>query len=161
MSTIFNEKCNNLYIKQNVSLHEYGNLYIKQNVSLHEYTMHKNVYDLGIVNIPKIHNYNENEQILYLEKIPNMSISDQFGTDIQKIPKRIMNEIRKTIKKIYNNKIIYIDITGYNFIFYDKKIWIIDFEHCNTSDKFIDDDNNKIFVEEFINGLNSWNNNFV
>jgi tRNA A-37 threonylcarbamoyl transferase component Bud32 len=90
-----------------------------------------------------------------------MSISDQFGTDISKIPKKIMNEIRETIKKIYDENIIYIDITGYNFIFYKKKIWIIDFEHCNTSDKFSIDDDNKLFVEDFINGLNKWNENFL
>ena len=125
--------------------------YTKHNVTKHEYTMHKYAYDLHIVNIPKIISYNEQEQIMIMEKINNMNISDYYGEKAYNVPKNIFKEIRNIIKILYDNNIQYPDITGYNFIEYQDSIWIIDFEHAT----FITP-----FVVEFIDGLNSWNPDF-
>lgn len=38
---------------------------------------------------------------------------------------------------LYNHGIVYPDITGYNFIESQGKIWIIDFEHAYTVDPFV------------------------
>ena len=52
--------------------------------------------------------------------------------------------------------IIYPDITGYNFIEHDNKIWIIDFEHSffRTKDK---ENVNEKFVKKFIQNPLEWN----
>ena len=126
--------------------------YTKYNVKKHEYIMHKYVYDLHVVNIPKIISYNEKEQIMIMEKINNMNISDFYGEKSHNVPKHIFNEIRNIIKILYDNNIQYPDITGYNFIDCDNKIWIIDFEHAT----FISP-----FVVDFINGTNTWNPEFA
>ena len=125
--------------------------YTKYNVKKHEYNMHKYVYNLHIVNMPKIISYDEKEQIMVMEKINNMNISDYYGEKSHNVPTHIFKEIRHIIKTLYNNDIQYPDITGYNFIDCDNKIWIIDFEHAT----FISP-----FVVDFINGTNSWNPEF-
>jgi tRNA A-37 threonylcarbamoyl transferase component Bud32 len=54
------------------------------------------------------------------------------------------------------NNIEYPDITGYNFIEHDNKIWIIDFEHSSFINKTMKDP----FVNKFIGGSNKWNPEF-
>ena len=66
------------------------------------------------------------------------------------------DEIRTIIKALADNHIEYPDITGYNFIEYDKKIWIIDFEHSSIFKKTMKDP----FVNKFIFGSNKWNPDF-
>ena len=127
-------------------------VYIKSNVSPHEYYMHKYVYELGIVNIPKIIAYDHERRVLVIEKIKNMCISDWYGAESNKITPELFDKIRDIIKKLADNNIEYSDITGYNFIEYNNQIWIIDFEHS----KVITSKLNK-FVINFINGLNEWN----
>jgi tRNA A-37 threonylcarbamoyl transferase component Bud32 len=129
--------------------------YIKKEVSLKEYEMHKHVYSLGIVNVPKILAYDRDTKIMLMEKVNNMSISDFYGENESDITPELFKKIRKIIKTLYNNNIVYPDITGYNFIEHDKRVWIIDFEHSNFKPLLRDD-----FVVEFIDGLDSWNPEF-
>ena len=145
-NTIIN---NNYIIDNNFN---YNMFYIKHNVSLHEYKMHKHVYDLGIVNIPEIINYNEYTKELTLRKIDNMNISDCYGDMPRKVGRDLLDNIREIIKTLYDNNIIYPDITGYNFIEYENKLWIIDFEHAYFKTK-----QKNLFVERFLKGSNRWN----
>ena len=129
--------------------------YIKHNVSLKEYEMHKHVYSLGIVKTPKILAYDKDTQIMLMEKINHMNVADFYGDkDIDTSPE-LFQKIRDIIKTLYENNIVYPDITGYNFIEYNNEIWIIDFEHSNFKPLLKDD-----FVLEFINGSNKWNPRF-
>jgi serine/threonine-protein kinase RIO1 len=57
----------------------------------------------------------------------------------------LFTKIRKVIRFLYDNYIIYPDITGYNFIEHAGKLWIIDFEHSDFKTQ-----QKNIFVEEFI-----------
>ena len=129
--------------------------YIKKEVSLKEYEMHKHVYSLGIVNVPKILAYDRDTKIMLMEKVNNMSISDFYGEIESDITPELFKKIRKIIKTLYNNNIVYPDITGYNFIEHENRVWIIDFEHSNFKPLLRDD-----FVVEFIGGLDSWNPEF-
>lgn len=136
------------------------NIYIKHNVSLHEYNMHTYIYNLGLLNVPKIINYNPKNKIMVMNKINHMNISDYYGDNILSVPNNIISTIRQIIKTLKNNHIIYPDITGYNFIEYQNKIWIIDFEHS-----YFDFNNGTInkneFVDDFINGsIKEWNPDF-
>ena len=79
------------------------------------------------------------------------------GENIINFSNNLIKEIRNIIKILYDNNIEYPDITGYNFIEIDNKLWIIDFEHASLIQ------NNKLkdsFVIKFINGLNKWNPRF-
>jgi tRNA A-37 threonylcarbamoyl transferase component Bud32 len=129
--------------------------YIKHQVSLKEYEMHKHVHSLGIVNIPKILSYDRDTQVMLMERVNYMNVSDYYGEKATDITSELFQKIRKIIKTLYDNNIVYPDITGYNFIEYDNRIWIIDFEHSNFKPLLTDD-----FVVKFINGLDKWNPRF-
>ena len=68
-----------------------------------------------------------------------------------------MKKIQKIVKTLYDNNIVYPDITGYNFIEVDGKVWIIDFEHAEFKPLVTDEDEH---VKLFINGYNEWNPEF-
>ena len=130
--------------------------YTKINVKEHEYKMHKHVYDLHIVNTPKIISYDKKTKTMVMEKVNNMNLSDMYGENDTDIDEYYYDEIRTIIKTLAENNIEYPDITGYNFIEFDKKIWIIDFEHSSIFKKCMKDP----FVVKFINGTNKWNPEF-
>jgi tRNA A-37 threonylcarbamoyl transferase component Bud32 len=134
-------------------------MFIKENVSLHEYKMHTYAYNLGLINVPKIYDYNEETKVLKMQKIPSLCLSDYYGEDPTNISAELFNEIRNIIKILYDNNIEYPDITGYNFIKQNNKIWIIDFGHASFN-PYINTNLNDPFIDKFIKGYNSWNLNF-
>jgi tRNA A-37 threonylcarbamoyl transferase component Bud32 len=139
---------------------ESNKCFIKHNVESHEYKMHNLVYNMGIVNVPKIYKYDKKNKILYMQKLHNMSVSDYYGENNADISSELFENIRNIIALLHEKNIIYPDITGYNFVKYNSKLWIIDFEHANHALSLKENDENKIFVETFLNGLNEWNPNF-
>ena len=128
--------------------------YTKYGVKQHEYDVHKYVYNLKLekVNVPKIISYDKQKEIMVMHKINAMNLSDMFGEKSSDIDEYYFDEIRTIIKTLSDNGIEYPDITGYNFIEYDNKIWIIDFEHAHIHDNFVD---------KFIQGRNKWNPRFA
>jgi tRNA A-37 threonylcarbamoyl transferase component Bud32 len=131
--------------------------YTKENVSLCEYKIHKYVYNLKIVNIPKIKSYNRKTKQLKMVRVGTMSLSDYYGETEEHISEDLFGKIRNIIKTLYDHDILYIDITGYNFIENDNKLWIIDFEHATYNHPRKTD----VFVEKFLEGHNGWNPEFV
>ena len=131
--------------------------YTKENVSLCEYKIHKYVYNLDIVNVPKIKSYNKKTKKLKMVRVGTMSVSDYYGETAEHISDELFAKIRNIIQTLYDNDILYIDITGYNFIENDNKLWIIDFEHATYNHPRKTDQ----FVEKFLEGHNGWNPEFV
>jgi tRNA A-37 threonylcarbamoyl transferase component Bud32 len=131
--------------------------YTKENVSLCEYKIHKYVYNLNIVNVPKIKSYNRKTKQMKMVRVGTMSLSDYYGETAEHIHEDLFARIRNIIQTLYDNDILYIDITGYNFIENDNKLWIIDFEHATYNHPRKTDE----FVEKFLEGHNGWNPEFV
>jgi tRNA A-37 threonylcarbamoyl transferase component Bud32 len=121
---------------------------------MHEYIYNLSLSSNGILNVPKINDYDVNTKTMTMENIPHMCVSDFYGEDSENISPELFKEIRKVIRFLYENHIMYPDITGYNFIEYEKKLWIIDFEHSDF-EKY----KKNIFVEEFVHNdkFNKWN----
>ncbi len=149
-------------------------LFIKEKVSLREYKIYKYLNDMNLHFIPKLYRYNKKTQSLTTQKIIGLCVADFYGESFKSVPKQIISQIRDIIQELYNNGIMYPDITGYNFIV-DKhsKVWIIDFEHCfyinpyqNLEDNILCDDiidkNEHIhFIQKFLfNDENNWNTYF-
>ena len=130
--------------------------YTKEHVSLQEYKIHAYVYDLQIVNIPKIIHYDKKTKQMKMVRVGTMNVSDFYGANAEDIHQELFDKIRSVIQTLYDHKILYIDITGYNFIECGNKLWIIDFEHANYNVKR----KNK-FVEKFLAGANEWNPEFI
>ena len=118
--------------------------------------MFMHIYKLNKFNMPKPIDYNESTNTFTMQRIPEMNISDMYGESSKKISKKIFNEIRDIVKNLYDNGVIYPDITGYNFIEWDNKIWIFDFGDAYFKEGNID----SLFVNKFILGHNGWNPDF-
>lgn len=143
-------------------MNEKKNVYIKKNVSFHEYNMHKIIYQLSInsklFSVPEIVDYNSTKKIMTMIKVEADNISNNYGETLKDIPKNIIKQIKQIIKFLKTNGIIYPDITGYNFIYDKEKIWLIDFEH-SYFDGF--EERNDPFIKWFIQSGNEWNPNFI
>ena len=110
-------------------------IHIKQNVSQEEYNMYVHVYNLNIVNIPQPISYDADHRVMTTQLINELNISDLYGEYAHLVPDAIWQEIVNTIQTLMENNIQYPDITGYNFIWYRERIWIIDFEHAEDTAK--------------------------
>jgi tRNA A-37 threonylcarbamoyl transferase component Bud32 len=132
--------------------------YTKYNVNPSEFHIQDIIYNMNIVNIPKPYTYDPDLQTFTMRKIPEMSVSDMYGEKFSDVPDYITKQIRNIISTLYYHGIEYPDITGYNFIEYQNKIWIIDFEHASFNSK---PDTYDPFILEFINGRNEWNPNYT
>ena len=131
--------------------------HVKHNVSYGEYAIHTMVFNMGCFNVPKIYSYDSIEKKATMQKLNGMSISDMYGENIENVPQHIINQIRDIILKLYLANIYYPDITGYNFMYINDKIWIYDFGDAFCSGKIPTNIN---FIREFINGKNEWNPEF-
>jgi len=162
------EKLNNPFITktnldfnkmESTKINEHNNqVYLKSNVDFHEFNMHNYIWNLGIVNVPRIISYDKTNKTLQMEKIPELSVSDMYGESYSDVPETITEQIRKIIQTLKSHNIIYPDITGYNFIEHDGEIWIIDWEHAYFG---FGSAQSNWFVDEFIAGYKSWNPDFA
>lgn len=132
--------------------------FTKHFVAESEVFIHNSVYDLNVINIPKIYKYDKKKGILTMNNIPALNISDMYGEDFSNVPTYITDEIRNIISTLYIHGIEYPDITGYNFIEYKNKIWIIDFEHAKYNSDYSSYDP---FIIDFINGEKNWNPSYA
>ena len=91
-----------------------------------------------------------------MEKIPEMCIADMYGENIRTMPKHIMKEIYTILYRLYHEcDIEYLDVTPYNFIEYNGKVWVIDFGDAKPVKK------NWYLQEVFENELIlTWNQEF-
>jgi len=144
--------------ESNIEISNSVSVYTKQNVEEHEYTMQMYVYNLKLtnINVPKIISYDKTTKVMIMEKIDSLNLSDMHGENARDLDEYYFDEIRTIITTLADNKVEYPDITGYNFIEYNKKIWIIDFEHASIFEKKMKDP----FVNKFISGSNKWNPRF-
>lgn len=132
--------------------------YIKPKVEKHEYMMHKYLYKLDILNIPKAVYYDKSSKTMVLARVNGMSISDMYGEDISNVPDDVYVKVVEIMRILILFNVCYPDFTGYNFMIDNKnrlKIWIIDFEHAYCKE-YIDDN----FVKYVIDGGKKWNKEF-
>jgi len=134
------------------------NVYVKKNVSHKEYFMQKYVYQLNIVNVPEIIEYDDKGMIMIMKKVDNNNLSHNYGDKATDIPDELFDQVVKIVRKLVLHKVEYPDLTGYNFIEdSDGKVWIIDFEHSSLmSSNQIDN----IHIQNICNGDKVWNPDF-
>jgi len=138
------------------------NTFIKSEVTFHEYQMYHYVDSLHLDFVPKLLSYNEKSHTLQMQRVDGMSLSDMFGEKIESIPENILEECRIIVSTLYDQYIVYPDITGYNFIIENKteKIYLVDFEHSFFRGYSSYNEHNE-FVQQFIKGKRSWNPYFA
>ena len=134
------------------------NVYVKKYVSHKEYFMQKYVYQLNIVNVPEIIEYDDKGMIMIMKKVDNNNLSHNYGDKATDIPDELFDQVVKIVRKLVLHKVEYPDLTGYNFIEdSDGKVWIIDFEHSSLmTSNHIDN----IHIQNICNGDKVWNPDF-
>ena len=84
---------------------------------------------------PKIIN-TDYKTYIDMEDVGQMCIADMYGDQIEDIPKQYKYEIYQILSRLYLEcNIEYIDVTPYNFIEKDGKLWIIDFGDARQAPK--------------------------
>ena len=132
--------------------------YIKYQVSDKEHFIQQYVYQLNIVNVPKIIYYDEESKIMIMKKVEGMNLSDQYGDDATDIPNEIFEQVVKIVRNLVLHNIEYPDLTGYNFVEdCDGKVGIIDFEHSNM---MTTKEVTNIHIRNICNGCKEWNPEF-
>jgi tRNA A-37 threonylcarbamoyl transferase component Bud32 len=104
---------------------------------------------------PKVYNVIKNcdHWILEMEELDGTTLAEEYGEDPEDIPDWIWEEIRFALILLFEENIQYRDITPYNFMRVDEKIFVIDF-----GDAYYHDDSEvNWFLQEFFDGENSWN----
>lgn len=132
--------------------------YVKKNVNHREYFMQKYVYNLNIVNVPEIIEYNDETKTMVMHNMGNHNLSDQYGENANDVPDKLFNQVVKIVRNLVLHNIEYPDLTGYNFIEdCNGKIGIIDFEHSSLmTSKLV----NNIHIKNICNGYKKWNPDF-
>lgn len=129
---------------------------VKNNVSKHEATIQTLLCKQLHINVPKIYYYDEKNALVVMRRIPRLCLADEYGEDYDDLPDSIKDILHKQLSVLFHNNFIYNDITGYNFIYYKNKLWIIDFEHCDSNKKDSDS-----FMKDFVEGnVTGWNPDF-
>jgi len=115
----------------------------------HKYKFTPKIYDVS---------YQKDEAIITMENLNEMCIADKYGEDPKNIPKEFWDQIRKILETLLHEEgIEYIDITPYNFIEKENKIYIIDFgdAYYTTKRKGIN-----WFLQDVLDGHEGWNPDF-
>lgn len=142
-------------VKQN-TLKNLDNYFVKNNVEYNEYKIHKYVYNLHIINTPRVISYDKKTKTMIMQKINGMNVADYYGTDISNVPKHIVEEIQDVIRLLTTYNIEYPDVTGYNFILdHDEKIWIIDYGHAVYNNNITNE-----YLMEICDNFQRWNPDF-
>jgi tRNA A-37 threonylcarbamoyl transferase component Bud32 len=90
---------------------------------------------------------------IHMEDVEEEPLAHEYGDDPANIPDWIWKEIRRMVNILYEEEgIEYVDITPYNFINKNGRIYMIDFGDA----KYTDGEPNW-FLLEFLDGENSWN----
>ena len=88
-----------------------------------------------------------------MEDLEAECLADVYGEDEKDIPKWIWDEIRSMVTALMDQEgIEYVDITPYNFIEKDNRIYMIDFGDARYTEGCPN-----WFLTEFLDGENSWN----
>ena len=105
---------------------------------------------------PKIYVVKNGE--IHMENLEAPCLADVYGEDPKDIPAYIWDSIRYMLTILYEDEgIEYIDITPYNFIEKDDRVYVIDFGHAYY---YKSKEMKNWFLKEFLDGANEWNPDF-
>ena len=97
------------------------------------------------------------DDVIMMEDLEADTLYDIYGDEPSDVPDWIWDEIRTMVSTLYEEEgIEYVDITPYNFIEKDNRIYMIDFGDA----KYTAGEPNW-FLGEFLEGSDNWNPDFA
>jgi tRNA A-37 threonylcarbamoyl transferase component Bud32 len=112
---------------------------------------------------PKILNttFDDDKCVIEMEDLGDECVFDNYGDDPAVVPEDIWNKIRHILNTLLEEEAIeYVDISPYNFIEKDGKMYVVDFGDAYYSDEKIGDGYINEFLDDFLDGDNEWNPDF-
>jgi len=116
---------------------------------VHKYGFTPEIYDVDFA---------DDECIISMEDLEASCLADKYGDLPENIPIKYWEQIRTILAILFEREgIEYIDITPYNFIEKNDKIYIIDF-----GDAYYTHKSKEVnwFLKEVLDGHNGWNPDF-
>ena len=102
--------------------------------------------------------YELDHAVIQMEDLQEMCLADKYGEEFSNLSPQIILQIRLILETLFENEgIEYIDITPYNFIEKNNKVYIIDFGHAYYVNPAI---HTNWFLKDFLDGSNQWNPDF-
>lgn len=98
----------------------------------------------------------DNRTFIEMERIQDMDLASRYSDDVEELPNNIRGQVYDIVYTLYQHGIQYIDVTPYNFMEIDGKVWIIDFGHASNH-KRLNPYLRKLFNEGY---LHAWNADF-
>ena len=75
--------------------------------------------------------HSDYQTVIHMEDVSAMCIADVYGDELSMIPDWIQEQIVEHLWTLYSCcQIQYVDITPYNFIERNGRVWVIDFGHA-------------------------------
>jgi predicted Ser/Thr protein kinase len=76
----------------------------------------------------------DNKTFIAMEDLDAMNIADLYGEQIENIPEKIRGDIWNILWILFScADIEYLDVTPYNFIEKDGRLWVIDYGHARKT----------------------------
>ena len=107
--------------------------------------------------------FHDHKCVIEMEDFGKNTIFDIYGNDPENVPDHVWDQIRHILNTLFEEEgIEYIDISSYNFMEKDGKVYVIDFGHAYYSeDKLEEDGYIDEFLDDFLGGDNEWNPDFL
>lgn len=101
----------------------------------------------------------DNETFITMEDLGTMNIADMYGESIENMPDTIKRDIWNILWILYSCcDIEYRDVTPYNFVEKDGRVWILDFGHAR---KINGTDIDSWLLSVLSDELSEWNPEFA
>lgn len=98
----------------------------------------------------------DNKTFIEMELVDDMALAYKYGYDVDELPNNVRQQVYDLVFTLYQHGIQYVDITPYNFIEHDGKVWIIDFGHASNRKRLVPY-LRRLFNEGY---LHEWNADF-
>jgi tRNA A-37 threonylcarbamoyl transferase component Bud32 len=98
----------------------------------------------------------DNRTFIEMELVDDMALAYKYGYDVDELPNSVRQQVYDLVHTLYQHGIQYVDITPYNFIEHDGKVWIIDFGHASNRKRLVPY-LRRLFNEGY---LHEWNADF-
>ncbi len=107
--------------------------------------------------VPEIYEFFVYDEVYYIlmERLEGVPLANVYGEDYDDLPEDIKKEVHHILKMLFLNDIHYVDVTPYNFLLCDERIYLVDFGHASIVPV-------NYYLKEFlVNRMNSWNTDFL
>lgn len=126
-----------------------------------EIRVHERAYDICHedripIFVPEFYESFVYDEVCYIlmERIEGKTLAELYGEEYEDLPEEIQNQIHHMIKMLFLNDVHYVDLTPYNFILENERVYLVDFGHAQIVEV------NYHLKGFLLNRFQTWNSDF-